>query len=74
MSAGLTEPGNQQDRRCALEGQQDMACKPLLDGDDDWCFGCKFYICDAHSRNLEHGGHGHDVMEHLLDSSEDDAS
>lgn len=51
----LTKKNDPSDRRCALEGQEvdgeEIECAPLADGNDDWCYGCKFYVCREHSRN-----------------------
>lgn len=31
--------------------------------DDDFCYGCKFFICEEHGVNMM-VGHGHEVIEH----------
>lgn len=68
----LTKQGDRSDRRCALEGQRGDECSPLAEGTDDWCHGCQFYVCEAHSQNLSLPFGRHDVMEHLNDTEEDD--
>lgn len=66
-----TKKNDPSDRRCALEDQGDIECVALLDGSDDWCHGCEFYVCEAHSQNLCLRIGGHDVMEHLESFADD---
>ena len=63
--------GHPEDRRCAfvsggeIRGAADEGpCAPLAPGSEDWCPGCKFYVCSRHERGLGVFG-GHDVTEHL---------
>lgn len=39
---------------------------------DDWCSGCKQWICDACSINFSLPFGGHDPMDHLDDTYDDD--
>lgn len=39
-----------------------LECREPCD-DDDFCFGCGFFICSEHSTEMPIG-HGHDVIEH----------
>lgn len=59
----LTKPG---EKACAFPG-----CKTPVTPDDH-CAGCNFYVCDAHSSNINAGGHGHDVVEHWTPEDEDE--
>lgn len=38
--------------------------------EDDYCHGCKSYVCDEHSVNVSLMG-AHDVNEHLEENYED---
>lgn len=51
------------DRRCGLTEEDDDPHE-LTNGDDDWCSGCHFYVCDACSKNLDLPFGGHDIMDH----------
>lgn len=59
------------DRRCGLIDNRD-GDHTLHKGDEDWCHGCKFYVCDGCSQNMSLFGGGHDIMDHLDGESEDD--
>lgn len=67
----LTKQNDKSDRRCALENQGATNCAPLGEGDTDWCYGCKFFVCEAHAQNGSLMG-SHDVMEHLDSEDEED--
>lgn len=46
------EGGNPDDRRCGLIDER-PGDHTLQEGDEDWCYGCKFYICEGCSKNHE---------------------
>lgn len=64
----LPAKGDERDVRCAFD---DYACTPEGVTSDDYCNGCGFHICEAHSQNLELPFGGHDVCEHLNGEQED---
>lgn len=76
MPRDLPKKDDKTDVRCALAGQEvhgeKVSCAPI-NQDEDWCYGCKFYICENHSVNISLMDH-HDAMEHTnaFDDAEGD--
>lgn len=66
---GITK-NDPSDRRCAFTGYgcEDGALAP---GDENWCWGCQFYICEGCYRNYDMPFGGHDVTEHQIDPEDE---
>jgi len=56
--------GDEQDLRCAFAVGKSKGCTIDVTG-DDWCYGCRFYICYHHEQNPECWGWGHEPWNHL---------
>jgi hypothetical protein len=57
---GPPDQGDKKDKRCAFARAR--GCKSKVNA-NDWCYGCKFYVCGPCGKDLV-SGHGHDVMDH----------
>lgn len=62
------------DRRCALAGEEvngrKVECTPLAPLDphnESWCFGCGYYICEAHEAGSTGAFGSHEPTAHLGD-------
>ena len=79
----ITNALNRMDRLCAhcvnawKEVQPDGSLKGVCfecgdpATDDDYCFGCKSFICSECGKNWEILGHGHLREDHLRDQEDD---
>ncbi len=59
----MPKQGDKTDHRCGLVENRRGPHK-LQEGEENWCHGCQFYICDDCSLNAGLMGR-HDVMDHL---------